>query len=142
MIARAAVEDDCAGVVACALTFQPYTPDQLSVEALFDDAMACGGMFVAEHDERIVGFLCAVKLPHPFTGRDYITVVAWWVIPEWRATGAGLGLLRIFARWLSTQRVDMVTICAPLGSQLGSVLHKHGFVPVEVVWMKGVAWGP
>lgn len=140
MIARAAVEDDCTGVVACALTFTPYTPTQACVEALFDDAMACGGMFVAEHEHSIVGFLCAVKLAHPFTGRDYIAVVAWWVLPEWRATGAGLGLLRTFDRWCSTQPVDMVTICTPQGSQLGTVLQKHGFAPVEALWMKGITW--
>lgn len=140
MIARAAVEEDCAGVVACAQSFQPYTPTKACVEALFDDASACGGMFVAEHAGVIVGFLCALKLAHPFTGRDYVTVVAWWVPVEWRGSGAGLALVRCFLRWVSTQPLDMVTICAPQGSQLGTLLHKHGFAPVEVVWMKGISW--
>ncbi len=142
MIARVAVEDDYTGVVACAQSFRPYPPTKPCIEALFDDACACGGMFVAEHEGQIVGFLCALKLAHPFTGRDYVTVVAWWVPVEHRGTGAGLALVRCFLRWVSTQPLDMVTICAPQHSQLGTVLRKHGFAPVEVVWMKGVAWEP
>jgi hypothetical protein len=97
-------------------------------------------MFVAEHDEGIVGFLCALRQPHPYTERDYIFVVAWWVPVEHRGTGAGLALVRAFARWCSTQAVDLITISAPLSSHLGTVLRDHGFRPVETVWMKGTSW--
>lgn len=141
MRARAAVAADCAGVVASALQFDAYTPSPENVEALFDLAMSCGGMFVAvDDDDLVLGFLCAVKQPHVFTGRDHVTVVAWWVPPEHRATGAGLALLRAWLRWISTQALDMVTISTPLSSHLGTILQSAGFSPVETVWMRGVTW--
>lgn len=140
MIARAARADDCAGAVACALTFTRYEcvrPTAAALHALFDDALACGGMFVAEEAEQIIGVLCALRQPHPFTGRDFINVLAWWVPREHRDTGAGLALLRVFLKWASTQRVDLVTLSTPLLSSVGHVLRSHHYVPVETVWMKG-----
>jgi GNAT superfamily N-acetyltransferase len=136
MIARAAVADDCAGVVACAQRFTPFTPTRANVEDLFAASLACKGMFVAEHHEQIIGFLCAVREGHRYTDVPCITVVAWWVPPAHRGTGAGLALLRVFLRWCSTQPVDLITISAPITSSLDTVLQAHGFVAAETLWLK------
>lgn len=140
MTARPAEPADLAGVIACAAEFETYQPNAGCVADLFDMARECGGMFVAEHEGDIVGFLCALKQPHAFTARDYVNVVAWWVPPGRRGTGAGIALLRQWLRWVSTLTLDMVTISAPLSSQLSKVLRAFGFEPVEVVFMRGHSW--
>lgn len=140
VVARPAVPDDLPGVVECALQFKVYRPTPECVLNLFTDACACGGMFVAVERDEVIGFLCALKLPHPFTGRDYVNVAAWWVPADHRGTGAGIALLREMLRWCSTETLDMVTISAPLSSALGKVLEHVGFRPVETVYMRGHAW--
>lgn len=119
------------------MRFGVLRPDPPTLGELFDDALACGGLFVAEDDAQIIGLLCALKQPHPFTGRDFINVLAWWVPREHRGTGAALMLLRTFLRWCSTQSVELVTISTPIASNIGHVLRSHGYAPVETVWMKG-----
>lgn len=140
MVARPAEPDDLVGVIACALQFLTYQPTPECVAELFAQSGEQGGMFVAEQGGTIIGFLCALKLPHPFTGRDYVNVVAWWVPEDRRASGAGLALLRQLLRWCSTQQLDMVTISAPTSSRLGTLLQAVGFAPVETVHMKGRTW--
>jgi len=140
MTARTARLEDIPGVVDVALQFNVYQPTEERVTELFLQAESCGGMFVAEHEGAIIGFLCAIRMPHPFTGRDYVNVVAWWVPAERRGLGAGIALLREMLRWISTQTLDMVTISAPLSSRLDKVLRAFDFRPVEVVHMRGGKW--
>lgn len=140
MQARSAIPSDIGGVIAIASAFETYPPQPENVVALFDAASDCGGMFVAEHEGEIVGFLCAIHGPHAFTGRPAVNVAAWWVPGDRRGTGAGIALLREFLRWVSTLTLDMVTISAPLSSKLSVVLKAFGFQPVEVVHMLGHSW--
>lgn len=136
---RPARPDDQGGVVDCAIQFPHLTVNPEKVEQLFDLSAACGGMFVAESRGQVIGFLCSLVLEHPFTGRPYLDVVAWWVLPDYRLTWAGPGLLRAMLRFSATQPLDMVKLAAPLSSQIGTHLRKLGFTPVETTYVKGTA---
>lgn len=150
MHVRHATADDRAGVIVCARQFEHLETSDAHVGQLFDLALACDGMFVAIDDGLIgrrsptttgvIGFCCALILPHPFAGFPYCDVVALFVQPSHRQTRAGFRLLRLLLRWCSTQPLDMVKMSAPLDSQLGMILHRAGFTAVETVYLKGSRW--
>jgi len=139
---RSALASDRQGVIDAGIQYTDhYTPTPENVGALFDLALLCEGMFVAEHEGQVVGFLCAIALPHPMTGEFYADVVAWFVLPAWRGSWAAAGLFRKMLRWSSTEALDMVKIARPVNSQIGTVYERAGFAPVEVVYLLKRAHG-
>lgn len=124
----------------CARQFELLTTDDDHVAHLFHLAVGCGGMFVAEDQGRIVGFLCSILGPHPFAGGLMLQVVALFVEPAYRGTWATGALLRKMLAFSAQQPLDFVTIAAPMGSRLGTLLRRLGFEELEVVMVKGERW--
>jgi GNAT superfamily N-acetyltransferase len=137
---RVAQASDVEGVVVCARGYELEHTDDDHVAYLFYLAEHCGGMFVAEDQGQIVGFLCSIVMPHAFSGRLYLEVIALFVQPSHRNTWAAGALLRKMLDFAAALPLDMVKIAAPMSSRLGTVLHRAGFKEQETVMVKGARW--
>jgi GNAT superfamily N-acetyltransferase len=132
---RRATADDCDGVIACARAYDLHVCDDDHVAYLFHLAHANDGMFVALDADRVVGFLCAIVMPHPFSGEINVNVVAIFVHPTHRGSTAAFRLLRLLWRWVLRIPVDTVTLSGPKGSGLSRILERLAFVCVETVYV-------
>lgn len=136
---RKAVERDVPRLVEASLAFPHYIISAEAVEPIFGVSIEQGACFLAERDGAIVGFIVGVVGPNAFSGRTYLDVIAFWVVPEHRATGAALKLLRCMLRFQWTEPLELVKI-ALADERLGRYLQREGFHPVEVTYLKGSAW--
>lgn len=84
-----------------------------------------------EGEWRAAGMFCAYAMPHPFTGEQMAEELAWWVEPEYRSGRVGRKLLCDAMVWARQAGVGCLRMNAPAGSNVGLVLQRHGFVPVE-----------
>lgn len=137
---RAAQASDVPGIVRCAQRFPHYRVEREHAEAMALASISTGSCFVASLPSgTIVGFIVALVLPHAFSGRPYLDVYAWWVLPEWRKSGCALRLARHILRFQWTEPLELVKI-AVADARIGAWLQRQGFHAVETVFVKGDAW--
>lgn len=134
------MREDAPGIVRCAARFPHYRVVPRAIEPLVEASIEMQACFVAQNTRaEIVGFVVGLVLPHPFSGRPYLDVIALWLEPEYRRSSAGLGLLRKILRFSWTEPLELVKI-AVADSRLRAFLHRQGFRDVETVLIKGDAW--
>lgn len=130
---------DLPGVLACAKTYDLTTADNGCVAVLFSMALQSGYLYVVEWHGCVIGFAFGLVLPHPIGGWPYLDWVALFVQPVFRGV-AGTRLVRHILRISSTAPLDMVKLSAPNSSRLGTILHRAGYDPAEVVYLRGSRW--
>lgn len=136
---RLATPDDAGGFVDCAIQFPHLKVKPECAEQLFSLGVASETVWVAVQRDLIIGFACGLLLLHPFTGEPYLDIVALWVLPDYRNTWAGAGLVRRILRFSRDHPQVMVKLAAPLSSQIGTHLCQLGFTPVETTLVRGLA---
>jgi len=103
----------------------PKKPDPDALEHFFRQFIDWpnGGLFVAESEGQIGGFICGIVMPHPFTGQTCAMKCA-WLCP---VKGTGGILLRRFMRWAKAQGADRIAVSrSHVDYQLGNGLRQFG----------------
>lgn len=95
-----------------------------------------GRLLVAEVDGAPRGVMGAVRVRQETTGEDYAQELIWWVDPPYRSRGVGPALLQAVENWARSADLRMLKLEAPNASRAGKYLARHGFVPVEVTFVK------
>lgn len=95
-----------------------------------------GRLLVAELDGALHGVMGAIRVEQETTGEDYAQEVIWWVDPPYRSRGVGPALLQAVENWARSVDLRMLKLEAPIASRAGKYLARHGFVPVEVTFVK------
>jgi len=141
---RPATTDDALAIVEMALRFLRETPygallgdgNPLVIGAVLSTLLAQGIVLVAERAGIPVGFIAALAMQHPISGRMYGDEVAWWVEPEARNGRAGVMLLTALEEWARQEGLSLLKMVAPAESQVGTFLHRRGYDAVETAYQK------
>lgn len=114
------------------------TPDETfaRLSRLYAQILEHGLLLAARVDGRYVGFLAAVVLPHPFTGRPYADIIAWHVSPTARRTLAGPQLLGAFVDWATRKRLTLIKMAGPVTPRAARFFRSQRFEPVEVTFVR------
>lgn len=144
MTIRPATLDDAPRVMEMALRFWRETPYAALIDGitpatlapLFDLVLEDGGLFVAEVDGQLVGFIAGVVLQHPLTARRFFDELAWWVEPEYRQGRIGPKLLRCAEDFALQRGASVVKMLEPAGSHVGAFYARCGYTAVETAWQK------
>jgi GNAT superfamily N-acetyltransferase len=62
-----------------------------------------------------------------------------WVLPERRATSAAHQLLRCASDWAHSRGVKTLRMFAPMGSRLGTLYERNGYLALETAYLKRLA---
>lgn len=143
---RAAKDKDIPSVIELAREFWKHTlykneefqPEM--VEAMFKSCMENNLAFVFSHSDGIIGFICAIKGPLLANVDIMIaTELAWWVKPKYRASGAGIFLLRALEKEALSQGVkyfNMVVMESSLPEKVKKIYSNLGYNKNESVYTK------
>lgn len=103
--------------------------------------MEMGHIYVLKSKEQIVGVIGFAITQDPFTGRKTALENFWYVVPEHRASGAGLLLLDAFEeRAKGCQDIIMVHLVST-GATLSKLYEKRGYSLVEQSFKKSMNQG-
>ncbi len=117
-----------------------FPPAEGHLEALYAKVVEFGQIYCAvNEDDRIVGMIAGVIVPHAMTGHMYCEEVIWYVEKGARTSGCGLQLLGALTDWASTNGATMLKMLAPAESAVGRLLEREGFGRVETAFMKLLA---
>jgi GNAT superfamily N-acetyltransferase len=86
--------------------------------------------------KELVGMLALLVFEHPLTGRLTGEEAAWWVEPEHRHSTIGPRLLHHMERWCVQNRLHMVKMVAPEGTDVGAFYAKQGYQAAETHWLR------
>lgn len=124
------------------LNAYPVEHQRIDVEKLQEVARTCvlgpnNFAWIAVHEGKTVGALCALVMPQSVYQRKCASCVQFWC-PQ---AGEGIKLIREFRDWASEQRsikAVMFTLEAGADPRIGDLLEKAGFEiqkhPVYVQW--------
>lgn len=148
MLVRSLVRNDIPALIALAETFLnedpafsifPFDPTimQLTFLRYLDDEHIC--VFVAEIDGKLVGFFIGAVSGLEYSATCVASDRYFYVLPEYRGSGAGDGLLDAFERWADSHNV--VTKTCQVRSQINvdaavSYLGRNGYKPFGTVMIK------
>lgn len=117
----------------------PSPMEQLTGKLETYRSMEASGMlhaFGAFHGEQLVGFLSLIM---PIMPR-YSTMIAvsesYYVLREYRSTGAGLRLLKAAEDLAFGRGSPGIYVSAPWGGALGTVLERRGYTASNVIYFK------
>lgn len=98
-----------------------------------DDPCMCA--LVAEVDGTPVGYAAAVATPSALHDQGSATMLAIYVAPEHRRTGAGLAMIREIERWVGLLCGEIL-VHARRDSACARMLEALGYVEREVIYRK------
>lgn len=148
---RAITEDDRAAVVELALPFclaEPWAElladvdHAAAIHRRLDFVFSLGDRgvcLVAVEGERLVGCLALAVAEHDLTASLMADEIAFWVLPERRATSAAHQLLRCASDWAHSRGVKTLRMFAPMGSRLGTLYERNGYLALETAYLKRLA---
>jgi RimJ/RimL family protein N-acetyltransferase len=93
------------------------------------------GWLVFDEDEP-VGLLLVALVPNLLTGETSCDELVWWVDERHRKGSAGGRLLRAAVDWARRNGAVLVKLVTPYGSEIGVSLARHGYLPVEVTYVR------
>lgn len=102
---------------------------------------ADGCMFVlgAFDGDMIIGYCSATVCPHIYSTEIVCCASdALFVLPEYRKTSAGARLIVATERAGATRGANRMLWHTRAGTSLSAVLEKRGYVPADIVVMKGI----
>lgn len=95
---------------------------------------------IYEQDDRIVGVIAMLAFPHPFKPSKVVAQeLFWWVLPEYRQSGAGNAMLDEAERWsesVGAEAMIMVTMHGIGHEFVGQFYQKKGYTPLEYSFVK------
>lgn len=99
-----------------------------------------GVVYVAEHDQTIVGLLGAIMYPLFFNANFRLAVeLGFYVEKAYRACGYGVGLQDRFEAWARSRGAQAALMCAPANATaLREVYEKYGYQYLESHFIKGL----
>lgn len=148
---RAITEDDRPAIVELALPFclaEPWAEllagidHAAAIHRRLDFIFSLGARgvcFVAIEGDRLIGCLALAVAEHDLTASLMADEIAFWVLPERRASSAGHQLLRCASDWAHSQGVNTLRMFAPMGSRLGTLYERSGYLALETAYLKRLA---
>jgi GNAT superfamily N-acetyltransferase len=99
-----------------------------------------GVVYLAEHDNAVVGLLGAVIYPLFFNANFRLAVeLGFFVEKAYRACGYGVGLQERFEAWARSRGANAALMCAPANAtSLREVYEKYGYSYLESQFIKGL----
>ena len=94
-----------------------------------------GKVLLWMEDGKAVGMLGFVIFPHHFRGECTCQELAWYVLPEYRAGGAGMKLFWEAERMAKELGAKRIQFSAP-SEKVGSIYKRYGFSQIEVCYEK------
>ena len=141
---REATEDD---VLDCLILFKqfhkeskvPYSWDAKKTQQVFIETLPLPNFttLVAERDNEIIGFICAMFSEPFFSSEKVSTEVAWYVNKDSRGSTAAFKLLKAYEEWATSQGVKYVGMTYLENvTDLSEVYEKKGYSKAETHYMK------
>jgi GNAT superfamily N-acetyltransferase len=84
----------------------------------------------------LIGMIALVPRTHPMNHSRYADELCWWVEPEHRGGSAADRLLSAAEQWARENRLSVLKMVAPAGSELGKHYERRGFALVESTYQK------
>lgn len=94
-----------------------------------------GTVFVAEHDDVVVGMIGLLLFENPLSGEPTVSELFWWVDPEARGHADGLGLLKRAEQWAGDVGAEKVHMIAPTPA-LGHIYERLGYQVLETSYQR------
>lgn len=95
-------------------------------------ALAERAVFVAEHEEQVIGFIAG----HRSTRQGCTAELQWlFVLPHWQRKGIGARLLGSLQNWFIDQGRTRVIVDAAPENPSRSFYLKYGAVPLDTYWL-------
>jgi GNAT superfamily N-acetyltransferase len=101
----------------------PANPDRLAYDALAVKGVLT--VLAVQQHETLAGFGTLVRSHLPHHSRPVSVVESLFVRPTWRASRAGLLLMRELERVAQEQGADAVVYSAPVGGPLAAILSRR-----------------
>lgn len=144
---RRATLDDVPALVDLGARFVGYSPYGDTLTWTREDlaeglrtAIGDGVVFVAQHEERIVGLLAAIVTAAWFAPRCKAALeLAWWMDPEHRGGTAALRMHSEFEAWARAQGATarvMSDLVVDGEGTAGAMLDRLGYRQVERSWIR------
>ena len=151
MNVRPATSADRARLVEMAMRFireSPYrdsiTPDARHIGRLVDLLVAGNvddgvrSIFVAEGVSGPMGMIGLAGSPHPMSGELTVGELAWWLEPEVRGGITAARMLHVAERWAAEQGARSIDMIAPVGSSVGALYERRGYLAMETTFRKAL----
>lgn len=112
-----------------------YRPDFGRYHAMEKSGwLTCIGAF---HEDKLVGILNVLAGPNPHLGSITASAESFFVVPEWRESGAGMALLAMAESIANGKGAMVLFVSAKAGSTLARVMRgKHSYKPSNEVFCK------
>ena len=121
--------------------FRSHTMDIAKIGHLIIYLINSGGAFVAEEDGQLVGMLAGI-VSEDFFGPDKVaTDLIVYMIPEKRASGAGLHMIKMFERWAISQGATEICLGVSTGintERTVQVYERFGYQQIASTTVKRV----
>jgi len=95
-------------------------------------------IFVSDDEQMVTGFIVMMLSSHYWSDELIASELGWWVEPEHRRSGAGLGLLVAAENWAIEKGARAIHMVAPTPA-LKRLYTRRGYVEVETVFQRSVA---
>lgn len=114
-------------------------PDPSGQESMYLQMEQSGVLTImaAYEEDRLIGFLSMLVSVLPHYGVQVGATESYFVAEKYRATGAGLRLLKDAEKAAEAQGATAMLVSAPIGSRLDTVLsNKTSYEPVNTIYVR------
>lgn len=110
------------------------------VDILLEGNVADGvrSVFVAEGQSGPMGMIGLAGSPHPMSGELTAGELAWWLEPEARGGITAARMLHVAETWAAEQGARSIDMIAPVGTKVGALYERRGYVAMETMYRKAL----
>ena len=96
-------------------------------------------IFGAFEDGQLIGFASLFVSVYPHYTRKVATLESLYVLPEYRATGAGTELMQTVEQYAKEDGCAGIMYSAPAGGRLAALLQRKGYRQTSAVFVRSIA---